>query len=80
MTILNKNIKVASLLAMIAFIAPSCGDFLEEKPKDRIAVTNSYTTEQDAFSAVNAVYAHLNSQSFDTFGGVYHSSFWARLG
>ena len=80
MTILNKNIKVASLLAMIAFIAPSCDDFLEEKPKDRIAVTNSYTTEQDAFSAVNAVYAHLNSQSFDTFGGVYHSSFWVTIG
>ncbi len=80
MTILNKNIKVASLLAMIAFIAPSCDDFLEEKPKDRIAVTNSYTTEQDALSAVNAVYAHLNSQSFDTFGGVYHSSFWVTIG
>src|SRR5690606_3546338 len=48
--------------------------------KDRIAVTNSYTTEQDAFSAVNAVYAHLNCQSFDTFGGVYHSSFWVAIG
>ena len=80
MNILNKNIRIASLLALIAFIAPSCDDFLEEKPKDRIAVTNSYTTEQDAFSAVNAVYAHLNSQSFDTFGGVYHSSFWVAIG
>ncbi len=77
---INRNIRIASLLAVIAFIAPSCDDFLEERPKDRIAVTNSYTTEQDAFSAVNAVYAHLNSQSFDTFGGVYHSSFWVAIG
>jgi hypothetical protein len=29
---------------------------------------------------VNAIYAHLNSQSFDTFGGVYHSSFWVAIG
>src|SRR3989337_2727967 len=61
-------------------MASSCEDFLEENPKDRIAVSNSYTTEQDALSAVNAVYAHLNSQSFDTFGGVYHSSFWVAIG
>lgn len=80
MNILTKNIRIAGLLMLLAFIAPSCDDFLEEKPKDRIAVTNSYTTEQDAFSAVNAVYAHLNSQSFDTFGGVYHSSFWVAIG
>lgn len=80
MNILTKNIRIAGLLMLLAFIAPSCDDFLEEKPKDRIAVTNSYTTEQDAYSAVNAVYAHLNSQSFDTFGGVYHSSFWVAIG
>ena len=80
MNMLIKNIRNAGLLTLLAFIAPSCDDFLEEKPKDRIAVTNSYTTEQDAFSAVNAVYAHLNSQSFDTFGGVYHSSFWVAIG
>lgn len=80
MNIFTKNIRIGGLLMLLAFIAPSCDDFLEEKPKDRIAVTNSYTTEQDAYSAVNAVYAHLNSQSFDTFGGVYHSSFWVAIG
>lgn len=80
MKILFKNIRIAGLLTLLAFVAPSCDDFLEEKPKDRIAVTNAYTTEQDALSAVNAVYAHLNAQSFDTFGGVYHSSFWVTVG
>jgi tetratricopeptide (TPR) repeat protein len=80
MNVFIKNIRVAGLLTLLALIASSCEDFLEENPKDRIAVSNSYTTEQDAFSAVNAVYAHLNSQSFDTFGGVYHSSFWVTIG
>jgi hypothetical protein len=80
MKVLIKNIRIPALLIVLAFIAPSCDDFLEEKPKDRISVANSYITEQDAFSAVNAIYAHLNSQSFDTFGGVYHSSFWVTVG
>jgi tetratricopeptide (TPR) repeat protein len=80
MTAYIKNIRITILLVLLAFVAPSCDDFLEENPKDRISVSNSYTTEQDAFSAVNAIYAHLNSQSFDTFGGVYHSSFWVTVG
>jgi tetratricopeptide (TPR) repeat protein len=80
MIVYIKNIRITILLVLLAFVAPSCDDFLEENPKDRISVSNSYTTEQDAFSAVNAIYAHLNSQSFDTFGGVYHSSFWVTIG
>lgn len=80
MKMLIKNFRIAGLLTLLAFVSQSCEDFLEEKPKDRIAVSNAYTTEQDALSAVNAVYAHLNSQSFDTFGGVYHSSFWVTIG
>jgi starch-binding outer membrane protein, SusD/RagB family len=80
MNVFIKKIRIPGLLMLLAFIAPSCDDFLEEKPKDRTSVANSYTTEQDAFSAVNAIYAHLNSQSFDTFGGVYHSSFWVTIG
>jgi tetratricopeptide (TPR) repeat protein len=75
-----KNIRIALLLTAVAFILPSCKDFLEENPKDRIATSNAYSSEQDAVSAVNAIYAHLNSQSFDTFGGVYHSSFWVTVG
>jgi hypothetical protein len=80
MNVFIKKLRIPGLLMLLAFIAPSCDDFLEENPKDRTSVANSYTTEQDAFSAVNAVYAHLNSQSFDTFGGVYHSSFWVTVG
>lgn len=74
------NIKIAGVLTMLAFIAPSCKDFLEENPKDRIATSNYYSSEQDAISAVNAIYAHLNSQSGDTFGGVFHSNFWITIG
>ena len=80
MKVFFKNIRIAGLLTMLAFILPSCKDFLEEAPKDRIATSNYYKTEQDAISAVNAIYGHLNSQSFDTFGGVYHSSFWVTIG
>lgn len=74
------NIKIAGILTVLAFLAPSCKDFLEENPKDRIATSNYYSSEQDARSAVNAIYSHLNSQSGDTFGGVYHSNFWIAIG
>lgn len=75
-----KNIQMPVLLTLLAFLVPSCKDFLEENPKDRVATSNYYSTEQDAISAVNAIYAHLNSQSGDTFGGVYHSNFWVAIG
>lgn len=75
-----KNIKIAGVFTILAFLAPSCDNFLEENPKDRIATSNYYSSEQDAMSAVNAIYAHLNSQSGDTFGGVYHSNFWIAIG
>lgn len=75
-----RHMKVAGMLTMLAFLAPSCKDFLEEDPKDRIATSNYYSSAQDAVSAVNAIYAHLNSQSGDTFGGVYHSNFWITIG
>lgn len=79
MKLFSKYMKLAGLLTVLA-MAPSCKDFLEENPKDRIAISNYYVSEQDAVSAVNAIYAHLNSQSGDTFGGVYHSSFWITIG
>src|ERR671915_212579 len=74
------NIRFAGILTLLAFLAPSCKDFLEEIPKDRIATSNYYSSEQDAVAAVNAIYAHLNSQSGDTFGGVFHSNFWITIG
>jgi starch-binding outer membrane protein, SusD/RagB family len=80
MNIFLKPMKLPGLLVVLALLAASCSDFLKENPKDRIAITNYYTTEQDAISAVNAVYAQLNAQSGDTFGGVYHSSFWIAIG
>jgi hypothetical protein len=52
MNVFIKNIRIPALLILLTFIAPSCDNFLEEKPKDRISVANSYITEQDAFSAV----------------------------
>lgn len=58
----------------------SCEDFLEESPQDRTTVTNFYTTEEAANSAVNAIYAHLNSQGGDSFGGVYHGGVWVAPG
>lgn len=75
-----KKIKIAGIFTILAFVASSCQDFLEENPKDRIATSNYYSSRQDAISAVNAIYAHLNSQSGDTFGGVYHSNFWVTIG
>jgi len=76
----NKNMKQLLVFALMAFVLPSCHDFLEEDPKDRVAISNFYKTEADAISAVNAIYGHLNAQSGDTFGGVYHSSFWITIG
>ena len=74
------NKRTAALIVLLAFFAPSCKDFLEENPRDRVAVSNYYKTEQDAISAVNAIYAHLNSQSGDTFGGAYFANFWITVG
>ena len=59
----------------------SCGDLLEENPRDQIFVTNYFANENDAVSAVNSIYAALNaSSSPPTFGGVYHSSYWVLQG
>lgn len=77
---LKHKIKLVAVFALLAFVLPSCHDFLEENPKDRTAVSNFYQTKEDAISAVNAVYGQLNSQSGDTFGGVYHSNFWITVG
>jgi tetratricopeptide (TPR) repeat protein len=72
--------KTAGAILLLSLLSTSCKDFLEENPKDRQTTTNFYTTEENALSAVSAVYAHLNSQSGDTFGGVYFGGFWVTEG
>lgn len=72
-----------SLLALISIVMlglGSCSKFLEENPKDRVNVNNYYKTEQDAVSAVNSIYAYLNSYNAGSTAGVYHSTFWVAAG
>ncbi len=75
-----KNIKFHGTLLVLGLMMQSCSDFLQEDPKDRIAVSNYYTTEEAAISAVNSIYGHLNGQSGDTFGGVYFGGIWVAPG
>ncbi|MDO7875868.1 RagB/SusD family nutrient uptake outer membrane protein [Hymenobacter sp. ASUV-10] len=70
--------RAAALL--VALSASSCKDFLEEDPKNFVAVTNFYKNGDDATAAVNAIYAYLNSTSTGSTAGVYHSSFWVAAG
>ena len=66
---------------VILALAISCDGILEEDPRDQIFETNFFQNENDAISAVNAIYAQLNSTSVPpTFGGVYHSTFWVIQG
>lgn len=73
-------IKPAAVVLLLTMITPSCKKFLTEEPKNVVAVTNFYKTEQDAIFAVNAVYAWLNSISSGSFAGVYLNSFWVTAG
>ncbi len=68
------------LFSFILLGSSSCKKFLEENPKNLVAVTNFYQTENDAVSAVNAIYAYLNSTSTGSTAGVYHSTFWVMAG
>jgi starch-binding outer membrane protein, SusD/RagB family len=73
-----KNILVAILIVTVLF--SSCKKFLEEDPKSQVDITNYYKTETDAISAVNSIYAYLNSISTGSTAGVYHSTFWVTAG
>lgn len=73
-------IKPAAFVLLLTMITPSCKKFLTEDPKNVVAVTNFYKTEQDAIFAVNAIYAWLNSISSGSFAGVYLNSFWVTAG
>lgn len=68
-------------LFLLLFWGMACTDILEEDPKDQVFVENYFETENDAVTAVNAIYAILNSTSTPpTYGGVYHSSYWVASG
>ena len=69
-----------SIILLCVFIFSSCKKFLAEDPKNVVAITNFYKTENDAISAVNAIYAYLNSTSTGSTAGVYHSTFWVIQG
>ncbi|MEP6927465.1 MAG: RagB/SusD family nutrient uptake outer membrane protein [Ginsengibacter sp.] len=68
------------ILSFIILLGSSCKKFLVEDPKNLVAITNFYQTENDAVAAVNAIYAYLNSTSTGSTAGVYHSTFWVIAG
>ncbi|WP_303309594.1 RagB/SusD family nutrient uptake outer membrane protein [Hymenobacter sp. BT730] len=76
----SKFISKAGLALLVVFMASSCQDFLEEDPKNFVAVTNFYKNGDDAVAAVNAIYGYLNSTSTGSTAGVYHSTFWVTAG
>ncbi|MDN5217080.1 RagB/SusD family nutrient uptake outer membrane protein [Fulvivirgaceae bacterium BMA12] len=72
---------------LLCMVIVSCSDFLEEDPQNTVAQNNYYANEQDAISAVNAIYAYLGSYNLDFAGpfpgntaGIYHSTFWVTSG
>ncbi len=77
---MKRHYYTAILLSLIIMTGSSCKKFLKEDPKNLVAVTNFYQTENDAVSVVNAIYAYLNSTSSGSTAGVYHSTFWAMAG
>lgn len=52
------------LAIIFLFFFASCGDFLEESPKDRLGDGNFYNTLEDAQSAVNAIYNPIRTGVF----------------
>lgn len=64
-----KNLKIKSVLALLTiFLFSACSeDFLDLKPLDQEVTTNFYSTEEEAFQALVAIYDALTYQ--DTPGG-----------
>lgn len=82
-----KRTKQVTLYLLLGVLIVSCSDFLEENPQNNVSQSNYYVTEQDAVSAVNAIYSYLGSYNLDGLGpfpgstaGVYHSTFWVTIG
>lgn len=55
------NIKHLGILIFSMILCFSCEEFLEENPEGVLTVSNFYNTEADAISAINAVYASVQS-------------------
>jgi hypothetical protein len=66
-------IKIFGLIALISLIFTSCEDFLEEVPNSILTEANFYNTEDDAASAVDALYASVQSGN----SGWYYGNFYA---
>ncbi len=64
----------------ICLLLSACSKFLKEEPRHLVTIENYYQTESDAVSAVNSIYAYLNSISTGSTAGVYHSTFWVVAG
>jgi hypothetical protein len=77
---MKRYYKATIILSFIMLLGSSCKKFLKEDPKNLVAITNFYQTENDAVAAVNAVYSYLNSTSTGSTAGVYHSTFWVLAG
>ncbi|MFC4872193.1 RagB/SusD family nutrient uptake outer membrane protein [Negadavirga shengliensis] len=69
-------------LVCLGLLVASCEGFLAENPKNRVDISNYYSSEQDAIAAVNAIYAYLGSYdaSAGNTAGIYHSTFWVTQG
>lgn len=68
---LSNNYKIL-FTVLIGLSIVSCKKVLEEKPTDRLAVTNFYKTEADANVAVNAIYNPIRGQYGSTnYGGQF---------
>ncbi|WP_126973275.1 RagB/SusD family nutrient uptake outer membrane protein [Gynurincola endophyticus] len=67
-------------IIIVSVLFTSCSKFLQEDPKHLVTIENYYQTEADAVSAVNSIYAYLNSISTGSTAGVYHSTFWVMAG
>jgi hypothetical protein len=76
----TRKISFAIMLCIAMLGLGSCSKFLEEDPKHVVNINNYYKTEQDAVSAINAIYAYLNSISTGSTAGVYHSTLWVTAG
>lgn len=65
-------IKIGLLLISIMLLSVSCSDFLEENPEGVLTDANFYKTQTDAISAVDAIYASVQSGN----SGWYFGNFY----
>lgn len=78
---MKQVLRYSVVAVVLVLLATACSKLLIEDPKDQVFIDNFFETENDAVSAVNSIYAILNSTSVGpTFGGVFHSSYWVIQG